>query len=60
MLYTFYEDFDSGLFRELSGRFGFDRRLALKEVKNARNHLKMLGFSDNEATNLEVSFTSLL
>lgn len=60
MLYTFYEGFDNSLFRELSERFGFDRKFARKEVRNAHNYLKMLGFSDNETTNLEVSFMSLI
>jgi len=60
MVFTFYEEFEIRLFRELSKRFRFDKDLVKKELKRARESLSLLGFSEAEATNILTSFGSLL
>lgn len=57
---TFYEEFEPRLFRELSGRFKFDRSSVKRELLRARESFGLLGFSQAETANLLVSFTSLL
>jgi hypothetical protein len=60
MVFTFHEEFEIRLFRELSKRFRFDKDLVKKELKRARESLSLLGFSEAEATNILASFGSLL
>gem|GEM_PF-1328522 len=57
---VFYEGFEASLFRELSGRFKFDKGLVKRELARARESFGLLGLSKAETANLLVSFTSLL
>ncbi len=57
---AFYEDFDANVFREFSERLGFDKGFARKEARKSNDYLEMVGFSDAEASNIIVSFESLI